>query len=208
MDTRKIELLRKLKYRVEHSPDSPERENARRMLADRMARWGVTESELGGYTVRKMEAANESEWHILLQCLTTRLHISLEEGKGARGLESYTLRGSKKYHVDIALTDDEYGELVKVYRYYLDEYRRRERKFKKEIQAKVKSMKSAFFYAFLDQAKLLSEAKEGETDSGKPEWSLADLMSALNEYSSDPLAPSGSVLEDETSRLGYDGHGK
>lgn len=169
-----IELLEKLRYRISVSPDSPENENAKRVLARQMEKWGITEDDFKKLVpIISPYKDKDFSLRLFVQIAYVKFGVSLAS-------EPFNLakRGKKFLKASKTKIPEEKLEELKAYfSFYEKEFVKRRKKFEKDLKEEVKRKRDAFYRAFLDSANLLAPATDDEVE----ETSLDELKRIYEE---------------------------
>lgn len=172
-----MKILRDLQYRISVSdPSDPERENAERLLARLLDKYGVSSDELAPKTTEHTFGYyTPGEAQMVFQYMYVKMGVRED---GPYNFRSYKKRGVKRnsFFV-IALTDDDFNRHAPIIEALLSLYREQEKKLKAQLKRERRSRISAWKYAFYKAGNMLNQP--GPNDKPKaPDWGLSDALAA------------------------------
>lgn len=195
-----IELLEKLRYRISVSPDSPENENAKRVLARQMEKWGITEDDFKKLVPIIFPYKDKDfSLRLFVQIAYVKFGVSL------RGEPFHWSKRGKKFFKasKTEIPEEKLEELKAYFSFYEKEFVKRKKKFEKDLKEEVKRKRDAFYHAFLGSAKLLAPA----TDDQVEETSLDELKRIYEEmekFAKDPVKKFEETLLEHMKQIGVD----
>lgn len=192
-----IELLEKLRYRISVSPDSPENENAKRVLARQMEKWGITEDDFKKL-VPIIIQFNRKDFalKLLVQLAYTKFGINLVN------IPFYFGRyGFKRIKCDeIKIPEEQLKELQEQFLFYEKQYIRKRKEFEKDLKKEIEEKRKAFNYSFLSSADLLAPATDVSETSAEE---LKRILEEMERFRKNPVQGFTKSLE-QTKQIGVD----
>lgn len=192
-----IELLEKLRYRISISPDSPENENAKRVLARQMEKWGITEDDFKKLVPIIIEFnCKDYASKLLVQLAYVKFGINLVNKSFAFGRYGFKLIKCD----EIKIPEEQLKELQEQFLFYEKQYIKRRKEFEKDLKKEIEERKKAFNYSFLHSAGLLAPATDVSETSAEE---LKRILEEMERFRKNPVQGFTKSLE-QTKQIGVD----
>jgi hypothetical protein len=192
-----IELLEKLRYRISVSPDSPENENAKRVLARQMEKWGITEDDFKKLVPILIEF-NRKDFalKLLVQLAYVKFGINLTNKPFYWG--KYGFKFIKCDEVKIP--EEQLKEFKEQFLFYEKQYIKKRKEFEKDLKKEIEEKRKAFNYSFLYSAGLLAPATDMSETSAEE---LKRILEEMERFRKNPVQGFTKSLE-QTKQIGVD----
>lgn len=194
-----IELLEKLRYRISVSPDSPENENAKRVLARQMEKWGITEDDFKKLVPIIIEF-NRKDFalKLLAQLAYVKFGINLTNKPVYRGKYNFKLLVCK----EVKIQEEQLKELQEQFLYYEKQYIKKRKEFENDLKKEIEEKRKAFDYSFLHSAGLLAPATVVSETSTEE---IKRILEEMERFRKNPVQGFTKSLElEQTKQIGVD----